>query len=661
LAVVLLLSVVSISIPVTRGDDFSEAALDYVSRTEGISRSRLKVGYVGPLVLKTINEQFWDGKVVDTSTGRTYGVTLDMNKKPVVRDSLLEREFAARTAKYGKMTEELHKHLETGGTVSIGIWLDLKAAGPSGRETSLDEVAGWTTSAMAGFKSFLESRGAKIKYVCKLAPLVYAEVSTTLLKAIEAHESVELMDIEGVGGPEMNISVPTIGAPTVWARGFTGAGCKVAVVEGDAIWFGHAAIPDGAFYQTPTGAAGYDDHATTCGGIIASTDPTYKGVAYGIDGSTASPRLLSANSGSYTDSAMIAATEWALMQGAHITTHSYYLYIDGVPHTIDYYFDHVIYHHGRVMIKSAGNRGTGDGYVTSPGCGYNTITVGSFNDMNTVAWSGDAMSDFSSYVNPVHPNGDQPEKPEIVAPGHNIYAPLYYSPYWGSWSGTSFSAPHVAGAAALLIHRHPRLKAWPEAIKALLMTTAIHNIEGSTRLSEYDGAGGIYLPYADAAAKGAGSGGGWAAGWYSHDSFDASWQFYAANGQRVRVAIVWDAQPAHAHPPTSSPRLADIDLDIYNPAGTWIQGSWSVSNCFEIVDFTATSTGYYTATATIYSHLAEFGGDVLAFAYWAGPAGAPLGLSSTPESSPELLVQASDMWALPEMVSALTYLANKLD
>lgn len=145
---------------------------------------------------------------------------------------------------------------------------------------------------------------------------------------------------------------------------------------------------------------------------------------------------------------------------------------------------------GVVVVAAAGNRGFNkvhtengpvDTYswssITDPGNAENVITVGSTHRKNPYSYG---VSFFSSRG----PTGDGRPKPDLVAPGEKIVAPFPKSEF-GPDTGTSMAAPHVSGAAALLLARYPELVGNPLKVKQILCDTA----SDLGRRREFQGAG----------------------------------------------------------------------------------------------------------------------------------------------------------------------------
>ncbi|HEY2543745.1 MAG TPA: S8 family serine peptidase [Gaiellaceae bacterium] len=149
---------------------------------------------------------------------------------------------------------------------------------------------------------------------------------------------------------------------------------------------------------------------------------------------------------------------------------------------------------GVVPVIAAGNEfdAGGRGTVGSPGTAPDAITVAASTESDTGA--SDEIASFSS-------SGPTPisleMKPDVTAPGVDVLSSLPKSD-WASWSGTSMASPHVAGAAAVLMQRHPT---WTvQEIKSALESTgdAVHVAGATTEVAATrEGGGRIDLVRAD--------------------------------------------------------------------------------------------------------------------------------------------------------------------
>lgn len=119
---------------------------------------------------------------------------------------------------------------------------------------------------------------------------------------------------------------------------------------------------------------------------------------------------------------------------------------------------------GVVPVIAAGNEfgDSGRGSIGSPGNAPGAISVAASTDDSV---GPDEIASFSS-------SGPTPVslqmKPDVTAPGVDVISSIPKG-MWASFSGTSMATPHVAGAAAVLMQRHPT---WTvEEIKSALETT----------------------------------------------------------------------------------------------------------------------------------------------------------------------------------------------
>jgi len=306
--------------------------------------------------------------------------------------------------------------------------------------------------------------------------------------AVELDSILRMPDVvsvreDGLLTPNLDRSVPQIGADAAWAAGYRGAGQVVAIMD-SGVDAGHPALtgkvvaeacfsttvaayssvsvcpagsnPGGADRQFGAGAAapcGVNgcDHGTHVAGIATGDSGNRSGVAplaqlYGVQvfsrfndssqcGSQGTPCILSY----FSD--LLAGLDWVYSQRDEHAIASVNMSLGGGGYTTQTECDAVypsltsaiatLRAAGIAAAVSSGNSGYTN-RIGHPGCISDAISVGAVNASDGVA----SFSNSASWL-------------DLLAPGTSIDAPVPGTGF-GRKDGTSMAAPHVAGAFAIL-------------------------------------------------------------------------------------------------------------------------------------------------------------------------------------------------------------------
>lgn len=219
--------------------------------------------------------------------------------------------------------------------------------------------------------------------------------------------------------------------------------------DGNALHGTSTARPFGVFEGVPLGPwdTTFDDdgHGTAVAGVAVATRGNAAGIAGVADVWLMVVKI--GGMGAFTsDETLAEGMRWAVDHGAHVVLTSQALQTDrsvvasAVAHAEA---------SGVVVVAAAGNTGTTS---TVYPAGYPTVvSVGATDAAHSIA-------SFSTRG-----------KVDLVAPGVEVLT-THVGNLYAEASGTSFAAPHVAGAAALVVAADPSLT--PAAVRAHLNATA---------------------------------------------------------------------------------------------------------------------------------------------------------------------------------------------
>jgi serine protease AprX len=268
-----------------------------------------------------------------------------------------------------------------------------------------------------------------------------ARLPANAVAALADHPLVAGIDLDHPGQPELDNHRHSLGLETgFWANSIDGGVHDVGVLD-TGVQQNHPALSSHPFLSN-MGATDTGSHGTGMAGILASTNTTYRGMAFGCD------KIVVALAGSITTS--MPGMDYIASTGEPENTN--YSFGNGTANSTDYgttdqFFDGVIDTFGFMVSKSTGNGGyhVTNPTITHPAPAYNLMASANMDDFNSVPRADDRITSSSS----VGPTFGGRKKPDITAPGNNSMS-CTPSGGFANIGGTSSASPHTGGGIVLL-------------------------------------------------------------------------------------------------------------------------------------------------------------------------------------------------------------------
>ncbi|MEK7786594.1 MAG: S8 family serine peptidase [Chloroflexota bacterium] len=379
--------------------------------------------------------------------------------------------------------------LPPGETIRVIVRLteqvELEATPAGNVLTALREQADTTQAPLRGWLQSLETEG-RARHVTPLwifnglavtAPLdVILEIAARPDVAHILLDEVILASPRFSQTPDANAgaageNLTLIGAPEAWARGITGEGIVVAVLDSGAdlnhpdlktrwrggtnSWFD----PNGEFPDTPTDI---DGHGTQVLGVILGGDASGSPIGIAPGAQWIAAKIFDSR-GRATTSGAHQALQWVLDPDGDPAT-------DDAPDIVNNSwafatnFCDLEFADDLRALRAAGILPVFAAGVDGP---FNPANMPDAFAVGALAGADTLAPDSPRGPSPC---ADKPTFPQVVAPGVNIRTSDLFSTY-NSFEGTSLAAAHVSGALALLLSADPALTA--EEQESLLIETAV--------------------------------------------------------------------------------------------------------------------------------------------------------------------------------------------
>lgn len=396
-------------------------------------------------------------------------------------------ESLERHRQSGRLAPNILKQLDRNGRTEILVVLDEKPVLEESSRLRRIQRLNRDSGEIIRFKSVLH-RERKKQLLSGFVPgehevvKDYDHFGVMFLKVSDAGLARLLDDPDVKGVYENRIhslflaqSLPLIGQPNVQSRGYSGAGKTVAILDSGLYYtfpvFGSCTAPgipasckvaESVDIEVNDNSLDFSGHGTVVAEVVARVAPDAKLVSLDV----------AAANNTASDSVLIEALNWVLdrqQRGVHdfaavnisLGHGQYFSACDSdllAPPIAN------LRNAGIVTVVASGNSGYSDS-MASPACVSTTVSVGAVYDGSGLPYTSSCIDSAASADN-VTCFTNMADFLTMLAPGANLipsFDPQHY------YVGTSFAAPHVAGAIAVIAAAQPTLT--PDEIVARLTET----------------------------------------------------------------------------------------------------------------------------------------------------------------------------------------------